>query len=377
MGQQYDNDEQIVQYTLLDKEPVELGNIDIHRKDFAYHPVVLRSKTHDDTGYFGHELQTRTRPEEEAIVTVAQLPISQQWNDVGDDQQVSYRWWSWVSHLLYHGESYSSNDERPFAGGSHGDVWRARRRCPSIIQDNKTNSTCDDGKDLIVKRLKIEHGYPVLEAGLREIYFGELLAREVESSTFFTTYVDHFFREGPQSQMELWIVFENAGPSLRSFLYTPVETDSGYMFQHSAFWRRLRRGIAGGKLCKGCDEDEALVVATPALNPDHPDHGRHGGNAKDSEKDAPEGRTLLREVLRQLITAAALLHERNIVHRDIKPSNIMCTTTPPTKDGIIPRKIESVRCLLGDFSSAWDDFSHRNLYTNGPSSKEQTDEYAP
>lgn len=64
-------------------------------------------------------------------------------------------------------------------------------------------------------------------------------------------------------------------------------------------------------------------------------------------------------------------------YRDIKPSNIMCRTAPPTNDGIIPRKIESVRCLLGDFSSAWDNFSSRNLYTNGPSSKEQTDEYAP
>ncbi|KAL7468617.1 hypothetical protein ACHAXS_008857, partial [Conticribra weissflogii] len=36
-----------------------------------------------------------------------------------------------------------------------------------------------------------------------------------------------------------------------------------------------------------------------------------------------------------------------------------------------------VRCLLGDFSSAWDEFSDRNLYANGPSSAEQTNEYAP
>mmetsp|Transcript_22394 Transcript_22394/g.54225 ORF Transcript_22394/g.54225 Transcript_22394/m.54225 type:complete len:610 (-) Transcript_22394:110-1939(-) len=55
----------------------------------------------------------------------------------------------------------------------------------------------------------------------------------------------------------------------------------------------------------------------------------------------------------------------------------MCNTTPQTKMGIIPHRIESVRCLLGDFSSAWDEWSGRNLYVEGPSSKEQTDEYAP
>jgi hypothetical protein len=57
---------------------------------------------------------------------------------------------------------------------------------------------------------------------LREVYFGELLAREAEASSLVTTYVDHFFREGKKGQIELWIVFENAGPSLRSFLYTSI-----------------------------------------------------------------------------------------------------------------------------------------------------------
>lgn len=55
----------------------------------------------------------------------------------------------------------------------------------------------------------------------------------------------------------------------------------------------------------------------------------------------------------------------------------MCKTTPSASDGSIPAKIDEVRCLLGDFSSAWDEFSSRNLYANGPSLKEQTNEYAP
>ncbi|KAL7547053.1 hypothetical protein ACHAWF_010370 [Thalassiosira exigua] len=442
MGERYDDDEQVVQYTLLKQEPVELGNVDVHRRDFAYQPVALTlggggfgGSTHDirrrTDGGVSHEVQARIRPEEEVLERIAPSPSPRRspWTDTGD-QQVSFRWWSWVSQYLHYGDGYVDDDDddekgiaysdaavphssdrrshrhgdhssyrsiyeesgrRPFAGGSHGEIWRAKRRCPANANRQRGDfkrdesirnetSSCDDEKDLIVKRLRIENGFDVLEAGLREVYFGELLAREVESSNLFTTYVDHFFREGASQATELWIVFENAGPSLRSFLYTPVEMAGFVVWEHSAFWRRLRRGIAGGKRCNHCDESEALAVVTPML-----DHGqqreherteRHG-DGQNSRRDSPEGRVLLREVLKQLIASVAFLHERGIVHRDIKPSNIMCKTTPQMRDGAIPPKIESVRCLLGDFSSAWDEFSGRNLYSNGPSSKEQTDEYAP
>jgi len=382
MGRRYDNDEQVVQYTLLQREPVELGNVDVHWKDFAYRPVA---------GVF--ELETRSEPG--AVDTIAPLaarPRRHTWDDgVGvGDQQVSFRWWSWVSHIsqIFHPNAIGSADQSiiyeedgrlPFAGGSHGEIWRARRRCPALAgggvgaADNSTEAfpSCDDGRDLIVKRLKIEHGFFVLEAGLREVYFGELLAREVESSSLFTTYVDHFFRERVLDVAELWIVFENAGTSLRSFLYTAVDAGGFMLFQHSAFWRRLRRGIAGGGRS---ERDEAVVLFHPNHN-QPPDHKHE--ETQNPERGSMGGRALLREVLKQFVTAVAFLHERGIVHRDIKPSNIMCKTTPATKNGSIPRKIEAIRCLLGDFSSAWDEFSSRNLYVNGPSSKEQTDEYAP
>ena len=382
MGRRYDNDERVVQYTLLQREPVELGNVDVHWKDFAYRPVA---------GAF--ELETRSEPG--AVDTIAPLaarPRRHTWDDgVGvGDQQVSFRWWSWVSHIsqIFHpnaigsadqGIIYEEDGKLPFAGGSHGEIWRARRRCPSLAgggdgaAENSTRAfpSCNDGRDLIVKRLKIEHGFFVLEAGLREVYFGELLSREVLSSSLFTTYVDHFFRERVLGVAELWIVFENAGTSLRSFLYTAVDAGGFMLFQHSAFWRRLRRGIAGGGRS---ERDEAVELFHPNHN-QPPDH-KHK-ETQNPERGSTGGRALLREVLKQLVTAVAFLHERGIVHRDIKPSNIMCKTTPATKNGSIPRKIEAIRCLLGDFSSAWDEFSSRNLYVNGPSSKEQTDEYAP
>lgn len=55
----------------------------------------------------------------------------------------------------------------------------------------------------------------------------------------------------------------------------------------------------------------------------------------------------------------------------------MCQTTPSSQEGSIPDKILDVNCVLADFSSGYDDFADRNLYSNGPSAGEQTDEYAP
>lgn len=367
MGQQYNHDTRVAQYALIRREPLELGIVDVHRHDFAYQPVALTisqgewtsSAKNDDTGRSSDSRELQT--------------VSKQSYDSGD-QQVSYRWFSWVTHIaqLLHGGSgshtmvnvdgnngllgsssdlnyqtplpyqsniYEEDGKRPFAGGSHGEIWRARRRCPIILGSDEYNdsmhenpttsssSSCDADRDLIVKRLKIEFGYPVLEAGLREIYFGELLAREVESSGLFTSYVDHFFREGKRGQVELWIVFENAGSSLRSFLYTPVDTGGYLVFQHSAFWRKLRRGIAGGRH----QDDESLVIF-------HPNRNRY------SERASPAGRELLRgeihsfiaiclfqciilipshmhyrsntsEVLKQLISSVEFLHKRGIVHR--------------------------------------------------------------
>ena len=73
------------------------------------------------------------------------------------------------------------------------------------------------------------------------------------------------------------------------------------------------------------------------------------------------------------------LHDNGIVHRDIKPSNIIC------KSNIALEHVQSIsmdappqiQCVLGDFSSAYDDYTSRNLYTRGPSGLEQTNEYAP
>lgn len=102
------------------------------------------------------------------------------------------------------------------------------------------------------------------------------------------------------------------------------------------------------------------------------------GNGKNATSSSLVGRQLMKTFLRQILEAAAFLGENSIVHRDIKPSNIMCNSNIDLKSlqSLEGTSIE-VNCVLGDFSSAYNLFTSRNLYTGRPSKLEQTDEYAP
>ena len=72
------------------------------------------------------------------------------------------------------------------------------------------------------------------------------------------------------------------------------------------------------------------------------------------------------------------LHDHGIVHRDIKPSNIICSSNIALDElQSLSMDTPQIHCVLGDFSSAYDDHTSRNLYTRGPSGLEQTNEYAP
>lgn len=58
----------------------------------------------------------------------------------------------------------------------------------------------------------------------------------------------------------------------------------------------------------------------------------------------PKNSNVLKNLLKNLTTAASYLHTLSSVHLDIKPSNIFCNYTSPST-------IETVTCLLGDFGS--------------------------
>lgn len=58
----------------------------------------------------------------------------------------------------------------------------------------------------------------------------------------------------------------------------------------------------------------------------------------------------------------------------------MCKTIPKLdKDDVHPPRMESVDCIVGDFSSALDEYSKRNLYiaTDGPTVAQITEDYSP
>ncbi|VEU44307.1 unnamed protein product [Pseudo-nitzschia multistriata] len=290
---------------------------------------------------------------------------------------------------------------------------------------------CDDQTPLVLKRLKIERGYLLLEAGLREIYFGKLISRVLEESKrdSFTVYVDHFFREVPQrrrtynnkrvfgglptknqnndeyddddsnnkdyqaaNDLELWIVFEDAGPSLRSYIYTPLASDGGFvMHQHSKLWTMLRTFTNEKRATskertrprdrdrnnwEGDDGDSSLEIRNNSTEPTR--SPTKGGEQLNQKKI---GQQFMQKILREILEAAAELHRRGIVHRDIKPSNVMCKSDKPLSDLFKASSSDSlllnIDCRLGDFSSGWDRYTSEKLFTKGPTPGEQTDEYAP
>ena len=169
--------------------------------------------------------------------------------------------------------------------GAHGEVWRAVRT--------------DDprGSPLVLKRLLVERGPHVTLSGLRERHFGLLLKHEPLVARF----VDAFEVDG-----SLWLVFKDEGVSLHDLLYTttPIETgaadggggggsgggsetggEGAFAVQPSPLWLRFRRERSGA--------------------------------------------AVLRQLLRQGMTALARLHARNVTHRDLKPANILVQPAQP------------------------------------------------
>jgi serine/threonine protein phosphatase PrpC len=312
------------QYELIELAHLELGIAVKHVSDFAYTPVGLplgRDANDDQTGLVG---------------------------------SCENDWWIWWLPRDQRKRNAAKEDEfdfneTAFAGGSHGEVWRGKRRCRQGL-----TTGCKD--NLVFKRLRVERGYRILEAGLREVYFGSWLAeRSEDSADQFTRYIDHFFRE-QDGRLELWIVFKDAGASLRSFLYTGSLVGNYVVYQHSRLWTHIRLSVSGV-----CEKS-----------------GSPSSDGSCNQSSSIKGKQLMRMVLGQVLRSAAFLHENGIIHRDIKPSNIMCTTDLDMENFLLSDLfLPSVKCVLGDFSSAWDDFSGRNFYTRGPSRAEQTDEYSP
>lgn len=355
-------------YELVEPIHLELGIQPNHAFDYAYKPVATVK------GGKGSSFVTSDAVTEDKSLTVK-----------GDTALATLvtptTWWQWW--IIFMGnpntrnkDDYEKMGDRAFAGGSHGEVWRGKRKC------SQNEKKCDETKPLVLKRLKVELGVKLLEAGLREIYFGHILLGEDE---MFSVYVDHFFRETTSAftrthkELELWIVYEDAGPSLRSYLYQAITTGEFLVYQHSTFWTKLRMSTSNATTKKYADDKALSVTRREFQRKDH--RSPQGPRRRKKTLNAAVGRTIMRDVLLQLVKAASYLHSQGIVHRDIKPSNYLCTTNLDLAEFLesdaSDLDMAQINCVLADFSSAWDEFSNLNLYTNGPSAAEQTTEYAP
>ena len=367
-------------YELLEPIQLDLGAIPKHLFDYAYMPVAGSNQEVGDSGGEVTDNNGHESVDGESSVSIK------------DDSELMpltvSLWWQWWFTIVGSSQRtqgqqntrYERVGENAFAGGSHGEVWRGRRRCDLSTHNEK--DSCDDKKPLILKRLKVEHSVAVMEAGLREVYVGNLLAKDVNAKSLFTVYVDHFFREvprpsflgrGPSKEHELWIVFEDAGPSLRSFLYEGVSSGSFILYQQSPLWTALRMNAAN--ITQSGDETCLAVPTQWGTRKDSSARTRQY-RSKPSLNEST-ARTLMRELLKQILSAASYLHKRGIVHRDIKPANVMCIADFGFVADVTQLDPSKVVCRLGDFSSVWDEFTDHNLYSRGPSAKEQTPEYAP
>jgi len=366
-------------YQLLEPLHLELGLSAKHAIDFAYTPVEFSGVSHrqyQPPQYHRDYFSPTALVDERAQFTTGQ-PWWKWWFPYGGN-----RFWK------ERDEEYKMADTA-FAGGSHGEVWRGRRLCreEGLRRHDPFDETCGEDQSLIFKRLKVEHGYRLLEAGLREVYLGKLLSEDPSAVGLFTTYVNHFFREVPkrsttahpwtegENDLELWIVFQDAGPSMRSYLYSPVSTGDFVVYQHSYLWTKIRQNAAA----RGKNEENGKSVAVTF-------HAYQDDDLSNSTKANRSNRTIsgkfvFKEVLRQVLQSAAYLHSIGIVHRDIKPSNVMCKTNLDlerleVRGGGGDEDLE-INCVLGDFSSAYDSYTDKNLYTHGPTIEEVTIEYSP
>eukprot|EP00922_Rhytidocystis_sp_ex-Travisia-forbesii_P023731 GHVS01034799.1.p1 GENE.GHVS01034799.1~~GHVS01034799.1.p1 ORF type:complete len:874 (+),score=159.04 GHVS01034799.1:78-2699(+) len=172
----------------------------------------------------------------------------------------------------------------PLGKGAFGEVWRAL--CLDKFHCAHT--------EVVLKRMFVDKGERVRLSGMREVYFGKLL----QSQPCCVSRFIEFFRETPrqtasppeetvgrgeqQPASELWLVFANEGYSLLNYFFQP--NASGALLP-SSFWWSLKRH--------------------------------------------PLGVNVLRDLMRQLLTALHAAHSKHITHRDVKLDNIFVTSSFP------------------------------------------------
>ncbi|KAL0037567.1 hypothetical protein WJX77_002920 [Trebouxia sp. C0004] len=310
---------------------------------------------------------------------------------------------------------------RNFARGSFGEVWRAEQ-----AMGQQKSGSCNVGGKYILKRIFTERGPKVQLAGLREAYFGRLLQNHtavLQACTGGDSHCasleepsDHIVRfvESFQSGPDLWLVFHDEGTSLHSLMYSakapsdqPTPTATGCKEKDAAADRQATAAdqdtTAAGQdttaaswqalgMQSGAKQQEAKH-AQPKDNNVAKSRQTSQDQAEDSQwipmmeaspwwwslRRQPQGQEVIRDLLRQMLSALAVLQAANITHRDLKPENVLLRSTNLAAAAAgLPLSVEDLHMRLIDFGSAVDKHSIEHLYsTEGPSDDEQTAEYAP
>jgi hypothetical protein len=252
-------------YELIEPLYLELGGKVYHVEDYAYSPVATVS-----------------------VQSISETDVKKLREDSLEDSPTRRGWWQWWipwrilrdRGAKFNSSRYKVNNEA-FAGGSHGEVWRGRRKC-SKTEIFKGN--CSE-VPLIFKRLKVEEGFRTLEAGLREIHFGNILQQQ--SRGLFTQYVEHFIGDDG----ELWIVFADHGVSLRSILYTAADAGGFVVFQQSWLWTLMRVSLHSQKKERNDNESSCSTSIETLQSSQVEQTIRAANNA---------GKVLIRSILKQV-----------------------------------------------------------------------------
>ena len=214
--------------------------------------------------------------------------------------------------------------------GSFGEAWRAQR----------LNAT---SKTFVVKRLFVEKSLDVKLSGEREIYFGHKLQKlnglqdevglDLSGDEHLVRFVESFEAAGPLGD-ELWLVFEDEGLSLHSYVYEVAAETS-----------------------------EQRTVGSLGTQIDVVQPSRWWISCRQSE----EGNAMLIEIFKQIVEAVQSCHLRGIAHRDVKMENVMIRFDASG--------FPHVRLI--DFGSAVDEYTMEHMFNDGPSRTEQTSQYEP
>jgi serine/threonine protein kinase len=248
---------------------------------------------------------------------------------------------------------YIPTERTPFARGHFGEVWRAR-----AVGGKSRNQI--ENKKFVLKRVLVERGEEIRNAGRREAYFGQRVAGGAHVARYESAFelIPGDTRVGAET--ELWLVFRDEGESLASLMYTDGDED--------AIREEARSDDEGeGK------EKEKANIGGGGLRVVKPSRWWLKARA------TTEGKETLREMLRQVLQGLAFTHDSGVGHRDVKPANLLVAWSSSGDDGDDTKPGSGAfRLRLADFGSAVDEHALANLYgTEGPSAAQQTLEYAP